>query len=51
MNQKVKIDPLDMYHKEDPESFNQRVEQFAGLLNHDTLGKLYYLHVVITETL
>nr|GMD25774.1 cytochrome P450 704B1 [Ipomoea batatas] len=25
--------------------------QFAGLLNYDTLAKLYYLHSVVTETL
>lgn len=36
---------------EDSESFNQRVTQFAGLLNYDSLGRLYYLHAVITETL
>ncbi|XP_022887556.1 cytochrome P450 704B1-like [Olea europaea var. sylvestris] len=42
---------LDTYHTEGPESFNQRVEKFAGLLNYDSLGKLYYLHAVITETL
>uniref|UniRef100_A0A2N9J4Z5 Cytochrome P450 n=1 Tax=Fagus sylvatica TaxID=28930 RepID=A0A2N9J4Z5_FAGSY len=36
---------------EDSESFNQRVTQFAGLMNYDSLGKLYYLHAVITETL
>lgn len=39
------------YDKEDLESFNQRVKQFAGLLSYDSLGKLYYLHAVITETL
>lgn len=33
------------------ESFEQRVVQFAGLLSYDSLGKLYYLHAVITETL
>ncbi|KAL9225951.1 hypothetical protein vseg_001821 [Gypsophila vaccaria] len=36
---------------EDPVSFNQRVSQFGGLLTYDSLGKLYYLHAVITETL
>lgn len=39
------------YDKEDLASFNQRVKQFAGLLSYDSLGKLYYLHAVITETL
>ncbi|PQQ19529.1 cytochrome P450 704B1 [Prunus yedoensis var. nudiflora] len=39
------------YDTEDLESFNQRVTQFAGLLNYDSLGRLYYLHAVITETL
>lgn len=42
---------LNNHHKEDQESFNQRAAQFAGLLNYDSLGKLYYLHAVITETL
>lgn len=42
---------LKSYETEDPHSFNQRAEQFAGLLNYDSLGKLYYLHAVITETL
>ncbi|KAK6139356.1 hypothetical protein DH2020_026902 [Rehmannia glutinosa] len=35
----------------DQESFDQRAMQFAGLLSYDSLGKLYYLHAVITETL
>ncbi|KAB2624531.1 cytochrome P450 704B1 [Pyrus ussuriensis x Pyrus communis] len=39
------------YDAEDLDSFNQRVAQFAGLLSYDSLGKLYYLHAVITETL
>ncbi|CAI0405962.1 unnamed protein product [Linum tenue] len=30
---------------------NKRVKQYAGLLNYDSLGKLHYLHAVITETL
>lgn len=42
---------LIQYDIEDSESFNQRVMQFASLLNYDSLGKLYYLHAVITETL
>ncbi|XP_050372932.1 cytochrome P450 704B1 [Argentina anserina] len=42
---------LHQYDKEDIVSFNQRVNQFAGLLNYDSLGRLYYLHAVITETL
>ncbi|KAF5945373.1 hypothetical protein HYC85_015601 [Camellia sinensis] len=36
---------------EDPESFNRRATQFAGLLTYDSLGRLSYLHAVITETL
>lgn len=36
---------------DDPESFNQRARQFAQLLSYDSLGSLYYLHAVITETL
>ncbi|KAJ8441360.1 hypothetical protein Cgig2_024872 [Carnegiea gigantea] len=36
---------------EDSVSFNQRVSQFAQLLTYDALGKLYYLHAVVTETL
>ncbi|PON90662.1 Cytochrome P450, E-class, group I [Trema orientale] len=39
------------YDTEDPDSFNERARQFAGLLSYDALGKLYYLHAVITETL
>ncbi|KAL0296886.1 UNVERIFIED_CONTAM: cytochrome [Sesamum radiatum] len=42
---------LIQYHKENPESFNQKAMQFAGLLSYDSIGKLYYLHAVITETL
>ncbi|KAF5727171.1 cytochrome P450 704B1 [Tripterygium wilfordii] len=42
---------LIQYNAEDPESFNQRVVQFAELLTYDSLGKLHYLHAVITETL
>ncbi|CAI0405963.1 unnamed protein product [Linum tenue] len=36
---------------DDIELFNKRVKQYAGLLNYDSLGKLHYLHAVITETL
>ncbi|XP_010551419.1 PREDICTED: cytochrome P450 704B1 [Tarenaya hassleriana] len=36
---------------EDSNSFNERVTKFAGLLNYDSLGKLQYLHAVVTETL
>lgn len=32
-------------------SFDQRMMQFARLLTYDSLGRLYYLHAVITETL
>ncbi|KAM2781678.1 hypothetical protein COP1_011402 [Malus domestica] len=39
------------YDTENLELFNRRVAQFAGLLSYDSLGKLYYLHAVITETL
>ncbi|KAM1960751.1 hypothetical protein FF2_020796 [Malus domestica] len=39
------------YDTKDLDSFNRRVAQFAGLLSYDLLGKLYYLHAVITETL
>ena len=39
------------YDTEDPDSFNERARQFAGLMTYDSLGKLYYLHAVITETL
>lgn len=48
--QEEKVSSL-KYDKEDLQSFNQRVKQFAGLLSYDSLGKLYYLHAVITETL
>lgn len=36
---------------EDDESFELRVAQFANLLTYESLGNLYYLHAVITETL
>ncbi|CAM8938994.1 unnamed protein product [Rhodiola kirilowii] len=36
---------------EDAESFNQKTAQFAELLTYESLGKLYYLHAVLTETL
>lgn len=39
------------YNVDDLKSFNQRVSQFAKLLTYDALGKLHYLHAVITETL
>lgn len=42
---------LNKHYKEDQESFDQRAMQFAGFLSYDSLGKLYYLHAVITETL
>ncbi|XP_031287928.1 cytochrome P450 704B1 [Pistacia vera] len=42
---------LVQYDSENLESFNQRATQFAGLLKYDSLGRLYYLHAVITETL
>lgn len=42
---------LKKYQEENPESFTHRAMQFAGLLNYDSLGKLCYLHAVITETL
>ncbi|PIM98252.1 Cytochrome P450 CYP4/CYP19/CYP26 subfamily [Handroanthus impetiginosus] len=42
---------LTEYQEENPESFYLRAMQFAGLLNYDSIGKLYYLHAVITETL
>ncbi|XP_057493080.1 cytochrome P450 704B1 [Actinidia eriantha] len=38
-------------NENDPETFNQRVSQFASLLTYDSLRQLYYLHAVITETL
>ncbi|GMP58340.1 hypothetical protein CsSME_00022042 [Camellia sinensis var. sinensis] len=42
---------LFQYNTEDPESFNRRATQFAGLLTYNSLGRLSYLHAVITETL
>ncbi|KAJ1687124.1 hypothetical protein LUZ63_018514 [Rhynchospora breviuscula] len=35
----------------DVKSFTDRTEQFASLLNYDSLGRLVYLHACITETL
>ncbi|KAK4779695.1 hypothetical protein SAY87_015801 [Trapa incisa] len=46
--EKVSLLPCD---SKDAESFGRRVAQFAGLLNYDSLGRLYYLHAVVTETL
>ena len=43
--------PLRQYDTEDFKSFNERVTQFAGMLSYDSLGKLHYLHAVVTETL
>ncbi|KAL7252589.1 hypothetical protein ACSBR1_007202 [Camellia fascicularis] len=42
---------LVQYNTEDPESFNRRATQFAGLLTYDSLGRLSYLQAMITETL
>ncbi|XP_057949846.1 cytochrome P450 704B1-like [Malania oleifera] len=36
---------------EEPESFDRRIEQFAGLLTYDSMARLHYLYAVITETL
>ncbi|XVF85902.1 hypothetical protein PTKIN_Ptkin17bG0155200 [Pterospermum kingtungense] len=44
----ISLVPFDLA---DPPSFNRRALRFARLLNYDSLGKLYYLHAVITETL
>ncbi|GAB2297182.1 hypothetical protein Dimus_031295 [Dionaea muscipula] len=48
-----KISLLKYHDKEelDSSSFSKRVAQFAALLTYDSLGRLYYLHAVITETL
>ncbi|KAK1379566.1 Cytochrome P450, family 704, subfamily B, polypeptide 1 [Heracleum sosnowskyi] len=42
---------LQSYETNDPASLSQRLKQYAGLMNYDSLGKLHYLHAVITETL
>lgn len=42
---------LHEYDTEDPGPFDERGRQFARLLTYDSLGRLYYLHAVITETL
>ncbi|KAF6171818.1 hypothetical protein GIB67_007339 [Kingdonia uniflora] len=39
------------YDPEDTKSFNERLSRYAGLCTYDSLGKLSYLHAVITETL
>ncbi|KAL6562507.1 hypothetical protein OROGR_003514 [Orobanche gracilis] len=44
------VELMERYH-EDQESFDHRAMQFGELLSYDSLGKLYYLHAVITETL
>lgn len=43
------LEPCD--ETQDLESFDMRTKQFAQLMSYDSLGKLYYLHAVITETL
>ncbi|KAB1208111.1 hypothetical protein CJ030_MR7G013032 [Morella rubra] len=48
---KVQNVSLIHYDTEDSGSFNRRVMQYADLLDYDALGRLYYLHAVITETL
>ncbi|KAL6350698.1 hypothetical protein AAG906_028155 [Vitis piasezkii] len=50
---RAKEDKISLLHYdiEDPKSFNQRMTQFARLLTYDSLGRLHYLHAVITETL
>ncbi|KAF9592828.1 hypothetical protein IFM89_017793 [Coptis chinensis] len=39
------------YNPDGTKSFNERVKHFASLLTYDSLGKLTYLHSVVTETL
>lgn len=39
------------YVTNDVKSFSNRVDQFAELLNYDSMGRLVYLHACITETL
>lgn len=51
----AELKTLDDDHTEEEKnvsvSFERKVAQFAGLLTFETLGKLHYLHAVITETL
>ncbi|CAI9096568.1 OLC1v1032748C1 [Oldenlandia corymbosa var. corymbosa] len=42
---------IEPYESDDSESFNRRVIQFAELLSYESLGRLHYLHSVVTETL
>lgn len=46
--EKVSLPPCD---PKNAESFGRRMAQFARLLSYDSLGRLYYLHAVLTETL
>lgn len=39
------------YDIDEQGSFIRRVNQFAELLTFESLGRLYYLHAVVTETL
>lgn len=39
------------YDIDDQGSFIRRVNQFAELLTYESLGRLYYLHAMVTETL
>lgn len=41
----------EIHSNDNQDSFDDRVMRFASFLSYDSLGKLYYLHAVITETL
>ncbi|KAJ3687358.1 hypothetical protein LUZ61_016522 [Rhynchospora tenuis] len=51
--ERAKEDDIELvsFDETDVKSFTDRTEQFASLLNYDSLGRLVYLHACITETL
>ena len=50
---RAKEEKISLIHcgTEASKSFNQRMKRFTRLLTYDSLGKLHYLHAVITGTL
>lgn len=48
---KFEEEVLEKIHKDDQASFDERLMKFSSILSYDSLGKLHYLHAVVTETL
>ncbi|KAK6921996.1 Cytochrome P450 [Dillenia turbinata] len=51
--ERAKEEQVSLIHvnADDPESFTERTTQYAKLMTYESLGRLHYLHAVITETL